>query len=269
MRDRILTILAILPPVLLVLFCNLLWPSGILAILVYWISRRELAAAFRGNASMVPWLAGPLLGLGLHALTLRHWEGRFPAVVAAGLVGSALGVYGCTRLMRHGAKPLNLALGELWIAAPLLSLTAIQRMGEASDPRLWRMDNWVLIATLPVWVGDTMGILIGRTFGKHPLWPELSPKKTWEGSIGNLLGALAFAIWLGAAMRIPFWASFFAGLSCGLMGQAGDLFESTLKRVAGVKDTGSLLPGHGGMLDRIDSILGNAAIVGLILLLAR
>lgn len=269
MRTRTVTALLLLAPVLAVLFANLLWPTVLLAFALYAVGRSELAAMFPGPKRPWPIVGTLLLSATAYILTHKEWEARFDVVVWPALVASAVGIWGCTRLMAGKRTRIDHALAELWVAAPLASLIAIQRLGEHANTTLWRLDNWIFLATVPIWAGDTLAILVGRTFGKRPLWPELSPKKTKEGSLANLLGALAMAIWLGIAMRIPPISAILVGLSAGLMGQAGDLFESTMKRVAGVKDSGTVLPGHGGILDRIDSVLGNASVAAAILLLSR
>ena len=122
------------------------------------------------------------------------------------------------------------------------------------------------MALVPVWAGDIAAIFAGRAFGKRLLMPKVSPKKTVEGSIANLAAAVLTAWLLGRLLGLPDARSLGAGLAAGTLGQAGDLFESWLKRRAGVKDSGTLLPGHGGVLDRIDSVLFAAPAVALILL---
>jgi phosphatidate cytidylyltransferase len=112
-----------------------------------------------------------------------------------------------------------------------------------------------------VWVADTAALLAGRTFGRHKLAPAISPGKTWEGVVGALLASLAYAIILaqldarlGMRVHSDFWMPYLGGaaLLCAVS-VVGDLLESALKRQAGAKDSGALLPGHGGVLDRIDS----------------
>jgi phosphatidate cytidylyltransferase len=125
------------------------------------------------------------------------------------------------------------------------------------------------MAILPLWAGDTAAIFVGRAIGKRLLAPKISPKKTVEGSIANLIACLLAAWGLGAWMGIPAAQSIACGLAAGTLGQAGDLFESWLKRRADLKDSGSILPGHGGVLDRIDSILFTAPAVAMILLFWR
>lgn len=116
----------------------------------------------------------------------------------------------------------------------------------------------VLVAAVPIWAGDTAAIFAGKAFGKHKLAPSISPNKTWEGSIANLLAAVGAAAALGYFLRYPMDKMLLLGVSCGVIGQLGDLFESYLKRQAEVKDSGNLLPGHGGVFDRLDSLLMTA-----------
>lgn len=115
---------------------------------------------------------------------------------------------------------------------------------------------WAFLSFFLVWATDTGAYLIGRAFGKHPLSPRVSPNKTVEGSLGGLLTAVLVAVlywnYIGGASL-----AYFLGLAlvAGVAAQLGDLFESALKRSAGVKDSGKLIPGHGGVLDRFDSFV--------------
>ncbi len=107
-----------------------------------------------------------------------------------------------------------------------------------------------------VFICDTCAYGLGRTLGRHSLWPRISPRKTWEGAAGGLLGALAAAIagqaWFAGFLDLASALGF--GLIVGTLGQMGDLVESLWKREAGVKDSSRLIPGHGGVLDRFDNI---------------
>ena len=116
----------------------------------------------------------------------------------------------------------------------------------------------LLSSAIPIWAGDTAAIFAGKAFGKHKLAPSISPNKTWEGSVANLLAAVGAAAALGYFLKYPMDKMLLLGVSCGVIGQLGDLFESYLKRQAGVKDSGNLLPGHGGVFDRLDSLLMTA-----------
>ena len=121
-------------------------------------------------------------------------------------------------------------------------------------------DPWggvlVLGIFLSVWANDTFAYLIGRKFGKHKLAPRTSPKKSWEGFFAGLVGSMV--VWCamtyipGVTMDVV--QALFFGLICGLMGVLGDLAESRIKRKSGFKDSGTIMPGHGGLLDRTDSL---------------
>ena len=105
------------------------------------------------------------------------------------------------------------------------------------------------------WVGDSAAYYVGRQFGKHKLAPLISPGKSWEGAAASVAGSICFGLmYLGNTMpKIPLWAIVGLAALGNISGQFGDLFESAVKRGAGLKDSGNLLPGHGGVLDRLDS----------------
>lgn len=115
----------------------------------------------------------------------------------------------------------------------------------------------VLFTLQLAWLGDTGGYFVGRFFGKTPLYPAVSPKKTRAGLFGAVLGAVSGGVLasLWYAPVLPLVDAVVLGVLSGFLGQAGDLTESLLKRSTGIKDSGGILPGHGGMLDRIDALL--------------
>jgi len=117
--------------------------------------------------------------------------------------------------------------------------------------------SWLLFAILVTFATDTGAYLVGRTVGRHPMAPVISPNKTWEGSLGGFAAAVGAALLLGLVfdLGIPAWQQVVIGAVVGVVTQLGDLLESKLKRIAAVKDAGSIIPGHGGLLDRLDSIL--------------
>lgn len=150
-----------------------------------------------------------------------------------------------------------------WFAVPLLALLFLH-------PFDWSLSwawSWspILLVVIPVWAGDIAAMLAGRAWGKHLLAPSISPKKTWEGAIANLIASMLFGVLIGLWLGYPALVGLACGTAIGVFGQLGDLFESALKRAAGKKDSGDLLPGHGGLLDRIDSLLGCILPVWLIL----
>jgi len=113
----------------------------------------------------------------------------------------------------------------------------------------------LLFAMVIIWVGDTAAYFVGRSIGKHALAPHLSPKKTWEGTIASFVGSLIVAVVFARFMTVPLPHLLGMAAVGNVAGQVGDLLESAYKRSAGIKDSGSILPGHGGVLDRIDALI--------------
>jgi phosphatidate cytidylyltransferase len=161
--------------------------------------------------------------------------------------------------------------GSLYLGLPIYAAVATRSSSGAIDApwlaeaaRRFAFDwdpaprglAWVLTVVLAIWVGDSTAFLIGRVLGKTKLAPIISPNKSREGAIAGLMASMA----VGSVSFLAFgladwWMGMIAGAVMGLAGQIGDLAESLLKRQAGVKDSGSIVPGHGGVLDRIDALL--------------
>ena len=128
--------------------------------------------------------------------------------------------------------------------------------------------EWTLLTILLVWATDTGAYFIGSQFGSHLLAPQVSPKKTVEGSLGGLLFSIVVAIVFWRIVGGATWIMYIIlGVVIGISAQIGDLFESALKRSAGVKDSGKLIPGHGGILDRFDSLIFALPLVYYVLIL--
>jgi phosphatidate cytidylyltransferase len=146
------------------------------------------------------------------------------------------------------------AAGLLFIALPFSALVRLHGIAVVG-PRL------LLFTLALVWAGDMLAYFVGRWFGRARMAPQISPHKTWEGAAANLIASLAvgvsFAFWLHFDPR---HMVLMAGMA-NIAGQTGDLMESAYKRSAGVKDSGTLLPGHGGMLDRVDALILAAPVV--------
>jgi|SRR5579871_1479388 len=180
-----------------------------------------LTMVFQGGWSLVFFI----FVLGIVALTLWGNRAQVEALPAAGITCS----------------------GFLLVAFPL-SFAVLLHSGKFG-PQL------LMFALLVTWAADTTAYFVGRAFGKHLLAPQISPKKTWEGSIGGMIGSLligwAFTYWV----NIPLPHALAMAAIGNVAGQLGDLVESAYKRSAGVKDSGALLPGHGGVLDRIDALI--------------
>lgn len=263
MRERVLTALVLIPVVLAALFLASPYPIAILAGVVAAIGGTEIKRMLR-DESWIPAVAGPMIVI-LAAAQLLSGTAATSSLAWAGL---ALFVTGICSAFVVARVQLWQSLGTVfaggWVAGPLLSLIALHTMH--SKEEAWNFATPVLLAIVPLWGGDTAAIFAGKAWGKHLLAPTISPKKTWEGSIANLLACIAVAVALAMALGLSWQAGVACGVCAGVLGQAGDLFESYIKRKAGLKDSGSLLPGHGGIMDRIDSILFTAPAVALILL---
>lgn len=172
------------------------------------------------------------------------------------LIGAAL-VF-LLSIGRHGRLS---GLGVIYVGLPVLALLWIR----ADEPLGFAATLFILLV---VWTTDTLAYFGGRTIGGARLWPRVSPNKTWAGLISGACGAAitgaVFALFLKDASATGLAAT---GLVLGLVSQAGDLAESALKRGFGVKDASSLIPGHGGFLDRVDGLVSAAAFAGLLALL--
>lgn len=152
-----------------------------------------------------------------------------------------------------------MGFGPLFVGVPVTLLAVIRRdLGDAGA-------GFVVLAILFAWLGDTGGYFAGRFLGRHKLYEAVSPKKTLEGALGGLVGSVSGALlahfWflpsLSLAHGVPL------ALLAGALGQAGDLGESLLKRSFGVKDSGAIVPGHGGILDRVDALMLTSAVTYL------
>ena len=122
----------------------------------------------------------------------------------------------------------------------------------------------VLFTLVLVWAGDMLAYFVGKSLGRIPMAPALSPKKTWEGAMGNVLASLIVAVLFARWMQMDVVTLLVIAGVANIAGQAGDLIESAYKRGAAVKDSGALLPGHGGMLDRIDSLILASPVVWIL-----
>jgi phosphatidate cytidylyltransferase len=129
--------------------------------------------------------------------------------------------------------------------------------------------SWILLALVVTWLQDTTAFFVGRLIGRHKMAPVLSPKKSWEGAAGGFVASALSAMLTVAVLGLPisYVTAALMGATAGVVGPLGDLVESLIKRQIGIKDSGQLIPGHGGILDRIDSLLFTAPVIYYLVLL--
>lgn len=200
------------------------------------------------------------------AVSVAIWVfGKDPRVIPTVLIvvpvfGLMLPLFRLGDIATAGLRAATFAFGPLYCAIPLTLLALLQRDHHP---------GFVILSLVLAWLSDTGGYFAGRFFGKHKLYEAVSPKKTIEGAIGGLVGAVIGAI-VGSFWylqgRLPLMHAVPLAIVAAALGQAGDLSESLLKRSVGVKDSGGILPGHGGILDRIDALMLTASSVYLYVL---
>jgi len=227
-------------------------------------------------------LAGylPLAGLGtvlavalaLEAATVESTADKGLLLGGIGLVLAAVGAF-ALREPRDGlASWMATAFGALYVA--LLSFVirlgnaAPEVPGSAALAGVGAQRGWILLLVLTVWAYDTAAYFAGRQFGRRRFLIHISPSKTYAGLVGGLVGATVVSGAMLGGLGEPVLLALLLGPLIGLAAQAGDLAESMIKRAAGAKDSGTLIPGHGGMLDRLDSFLFAAPAVTLYVLAA-
>lgn len=180
----------------------------------------------------------------------------FAPIVCGGALALALVVLSLRQEERKaGSALVNAWAGWVYIPVLLAVWPLIKRdLGP----------NWLTIVIAAAFLSDSVAYFVGRAVGKHPLYPAVSPKKTIEGAFGGLFGGVLALFGMGSCWllpELPWLDAVLLGVAASVLGQAGDLVESMLKRSCGVKDSGAILPGHGGMLDRIDALLFVAPVV--------
>lgn len=161
------------------------------------------------------------------------------------------------RRREHPAADVGVTLlGVVYVALPLSLMSFIPVAGSAG----WQPGAMIAYVFI-IWANDVFAYLVGMTLGRHRLCERLSPKKSWEGFFGGLLGAVAMGLLAARLLGADYLAWVGLALVAAVMGVLGDLAESMFKRAAGVKDSGRLIPGHGGVLDRFDAMLLSAPFV--------
>ena len=249
--SRVLTALVAVPLLLLVILKAPAWLFLALALAFALASFWELSRL----ASKVGWKLFAV-GYPLVAFSVTAFYPGFPGFEVTGIATLLVVGLAAVSTRDPGRETLGSVVATvfaiLYIGALLGTVVGLRMM---PPEELGRLRLIFLLSV--VMVGDAGAYFVGRAFGRSPLSPVLSPKKTVEGLGGGVVFSLATAVFLRheALPGLALATAIGLGLSMALLGVVGDLFESLLKRSAGIKDTSSLLPGHGGVLDRIDSLL--------------
>lgn len=279
---RVLTAVVLVPLVLLVVFKAPLWLfTAVVALLLVLALHEYLNISKAYGIQPMPWVTygfslllilAALANAELQVFAARPWVGLllrdWTVLLSISLVFGIPAVFRSDMRMALAASAVS-AFGVLYVAAPLASLVVFRRdPGEAI---------FLVYILLSVWAGDIAAYYVGRSIGRHKLAPLVSPNKTWEGAVASLIASVGVAILVFrfehsietffsqpkfsfyTPLAMPPGRSLLylvvLGLVANIAAQLGDLFESAIKRGAQLKDSGSLLPGHGGILDRIDALL--------------
>jgi phosphatidate cytidylyltransferase len=253
---RIVSGLILLPVVLILLSLGGAYSAGLLGVAAA-ICASEYYIITQKTLSPAAWvgmlLAGVLPFLPLRDPT-RTGEGAF-------WVTAFFLLFAFTYHLIRGPLPeaptrvAHLVTGFLYGSVGLTALSAVRLMPDGMA--------WVITALVITWANDTAAYFAGRFLGRHKLYPAVSPNKTWEGFVGGLVGSVG-GLFITRAFFYPVLTvtdCLVLGVAGGILGPIGDLCESMLKRAYGVKDSGRIIPGHGGILDRIDALLFNAPLV--------
>ncbi len=263
--------------------------SSISGLLSSELGKRVISAVFMLIVILwVTWIGGwpfTILSLLLSGLLYYEWQSMVrqtpfdgvEAVLTAGFVGLlifnllgylAIGLVAFVvlglmlELTTSGAERSDvrwIGLGALCCAIPAVAFPIIRENGGL---------GLIMFLFLTVWITDCAAYFVGRQFGGAKLMPAVSPKKTWSGAIGGLVFSVIFAaVLIATNPQLPAFAVIFGAAILSVVSQAGDLFESWVKRLFGVKDSSQLIPGHGGFLDRLDGLVAAAVPVAVIVAL--
>lgn len=281
---RVLTALVTVPIILAAVWFGPPWITalaGVAAVIGVWESYRLYPRCVaQGSGISVKGLPAPLGAIWSAALVLGGELAATPydfaktavAICVAGFIVGGLWMIAAWRGQRPALAAAWIYLTPMYVGGALACAVALRGIESIPDSHsmvpsqlagmgigLW----WLLLAILAVYAADTAAYFVGRLIGRRRMAPNISPGKTWEGAAGGLGGAVIVALALGmvSPLSLEVWQAAVTGVILGVVSPAGDLMESKVKRWAGVKDSGSIFPGHGGMLDRLDSLLPSFIVV--------
>jgi len=255
---RFLTAGILIPVVMGFIFMGKYWFATFISFIAI-VATRESTAMVLPKKDPLRLLAVAAAAVMPYLFVVSRVSGQHLHGLWVGLVIAALAL----RMFRN--IPVDSAVRDVTavvfaaIYGSLIGYTVALR--ELQPTRGWDQSGWVVLACVLSWFNDTGAYFAGRFLGKHKLFPRISPKKTWEGFAGGMVASVAgaflvrYLFHMEAMLHVGDCLAL--GVIAGILGPIGDLAESMLKRSSGVKDSGHILPGHGGMLDRIDALMFN------------
>jgi phosphatidate cytidylyltransferase len=215
---------------------------------------RDAVAQGRIHVPLVPSLAGALA-----MMTAAYVGGGQALTVSFGLTCVAVLLWRAVDGLQDAVRDIA---GGIFVAAYVPFLASFSILMLAAPDGAWRVFVFILVTVC----SDVGGYAVGVVAGRHPMAPSVSPKKSWEGFVGSVAACvLGGALSVSLALHGPWWAGALVGIAAAVTATVGDLTESTVKRDLGIKDMGSILPGHGGLMDRLDSLLLVAPVVWALL----
>lgn len=259
---RLATAVVATPLLLGLLYLGPAWGFFALVLVIALIGTWELFTLTHGDDTAARLVGLLLAAAASSAVFFGGHRLLLTVLVTVPMAGPLVTLWRLRDVPTAALRACAMSFGPLFVALPLTWLALLRR---DEGP------GFVVLAILFAWLADTGGYFAGRLLGKHKLYEAVSPKKTIEGAIGGLggamLGALLSSLWF--LPSLPLSHSIPLALVAGALGQAGDLGESLFKRSMGVKDSGAIVPGHGGILDRVDALIYTSSTVYLYTLWIR
>jgi phosphatidate cytidylyltransferase len=228
------------------------WPFAVLVAVAAGLGAAELLL-MSGRLRLAEWYGVAIAAAIPLAAALHRGETLLPGWSPLALAFATMALFGLLLFTFEEQAEVPARAGRValaWLYCGLLASTLV-------GLRVQGGTAWVVLAFVVTWANDTFAYFAGMLFGKHRLYEKVSPKKTWEGFAGGAAGSVVGALVIRSTMlpELPVPLAVLLGAGAAVLGPMGDFTESLLKRAAGVKDSGKLIPGHGGLLDRIDALL--------------
>ena len=260
---RILTAAVLVPLVVVVVLWAPMWLFALLIVVVALLGLREFYDLAEAQG------CSPYRWIGFVAAAAIVLWSELPWVTAVPLATTVLLACVLAILARALGQPEHMHQSIANAGATLLGALYLGLLMGATGAIRWHGVTWFFFLLAVVWLGDTAALYVGKSLGRTAMAPRISPHKTWEGAVASLVVAALVGAGLGQWTGGERWELALLAVGMNIAAQTGDLVESLLKRGAQVKDSGALLPGHGGMLDRIDAMLFAAPILWYYLVFFR